>query len=176
MDGAPSRYSQLSEEQREGIRAAGRKYDASAKGREKRRAKEQRRAYSEAELERRREYQRAYRASAYGQTVSAQRATSPAGRAAAVAKAHRKRAYGPITREDAAAVQRTTICFYCGTGLVHDSRGRRRDPHLVTIDHRVPVSRGGTNARDNLVGACLTCNNRKGARTATEFLAQERRP
>jgi 5-methylcytosine-specific restriction endonuclease McrA len=34
----------------------------------------------------------------------------------------------------------------------------------------LPVSRGGTHARENLCCACPTCNLRKGTRTEEEFL------
>lgn len=40
-------------------------------------------------------------------------------------------------------------CQYCG----------RKAPDVVlTVDHRIPVSRGGTNAESNLLTACLPCN------------------
>ncbi len=47
-------------------------------------------------------------------------------------------------------------CQYCG--------GRDR----LTIDHVLPKSRGGRDAWDNLVAACVPCNNRKGSMTPTE--------
>lgn len=37
-----------------------------------------------------------------------------------------------------------------------------------TVDHIVPVSRGGTNSWLNTVASCGPCNNRKGARTPAE--------
>jgi 5-methylcytosine-specific restriction endonuclease McrA len=50
-------------------------------------------------------------------------------------------------------------CQYCGTkGTVFD----------LTIDHIVPVSRGGTTSPENLVAACFACNQRKGDRTPEE--------
>ena len=33
-----------------------------------------------------------------------------------------------------------------------------------TVDHIIPVKRGGTNAEDNLALACFHCNRRKGLR------------
>jgi 5-methylcytosine-specific restriction endonuclease McrA len=47
-------------------------------------------------------------------------------------------------------------CQYCG------SKDR------LTIDHVMPRSRGGRDAWDNLVAACVPCNNRKGSRTPSE--------
>ncbi|HWP44631.1 MAG TPA: HNH endonuclease, partial [Blastocatellia bacterium] len=50
-------------------------------------------------------------------------------------------------------------CQYCG------KRGGAFD---LTIDHILPASRGGGNSPDNLVTACLPCNQRKGNRTPEE--------
>ncbi|NND71455.1 MAG: HNH endonuclease [Rhodothermales bacterium] len=47
-------------------------------------------------------------------------------------------------------------CQYCG----------RRDK--LTIDHVQPKSRGGRDTWENLVAACVPCNNRKGNRTPDE--------
>lgn len=40
----------------------------------------------------------------------------------------------------------------------------------LQIDHAVPVSRGGTNALDNLVAACATCNPSKGDSLPSEWV------
>ena len=47
-------------------------------------------------------------------------------------------------------------CQYCG------SRDR------LTLDHVLPKSRGGPDTWENLVAACVPCNNRKGNRTPDE--------
>ena len=47
-------------------------------------------------------------------------------------------------------------CQYCGSA------------HAVTIDHVLPKSRGGRDSWENLVAACIPCNNRKGNRTPEE--------
>ena len=54
----------------------------------------------------------------------------------------------------------------------------RRDKHIcqycsrkggeLTVDHVMPRSRGGEDSWENLVAACLSCNNRKGDRTPEE--------
>ena len=44
-------------------------------------------------------------------------------------------------------------CQYCGS------------TRQLTLDHVIPVSKGGKNSCDNVVTACETCNNRKGDRT-----------
>ncbi len=47
-------------------------------------------------------------------------------------------------------------CQYCGS---HDR---------LTLDHVLPKSRGGKDTWENLVAACVPCNNRKGNRTPAE--------
>jgi len=48
-------------------------------------------------------------------------------------------------------------CAYCGRGDLP-----------FTIDHVIPKSKGGEDTWENLVTACLPCNNRKGNRTPEE--------
>lgn len=56
-------------------------------------------------------------------------------------------------------------CQYCG----------KRDS--LTIDHVMPRSRGGRDTWENLVTACVPCNNRKGGRTPDEAsMSLRRRP
>lgn len=43
-------------------------------------------------------------------------------------------------------------CHYCGEQF---------PPDELTMDHLVPVSRGGKASRNNVVPACKECNNRK---------------
>lgn len=58
------------------------------------------------------------------------------------------------------------ICHYCGAklGLGHSDV---RPPHA---DHVMPRSRGGRDAKSNLVASCQTCNLAKRARTPEEWL------
>ncbi len=57
-------------------------------------------------------------------------------------------------------------CMYCGRGDL-----------TLTIDHVMPISRGGEDSWENLVCACVKCNNRKGDRTPDEaHLLLLRRP
>jgi 5-methylcytosine-specific restriction endonuclease McrA len=44
------------------------------------------------------------------------------------------------------------ICHFCGL---------RFPPDELTMDHLVPVSRGGKASRNNVVPACKECNSRK---------------
>lgn len=41
----------------------------------------------------------------------------------------------------------------------------------LTLDHALPVSRGGSNHPNNFVAACHPCNSAKGNKTFTEFMA-----
>ncbi|TAL39171.1 MAG: HNH endonuclease [Spirochaetes bacterium] len=43
-------------------------------------------------------------------------------------------------------------CHYCGTIVGHAG---------LTMDHIIPLSRGGTSERFNIVPACKDCNNKK---------------
>jgi hypothetical protein len=51
-------------------------------------------------------------------------------------------------------------CFYCKAKLTKKNR---------SLDHKIPLVRGGTNDIANLVPSCLRCNQRKNTRTADEF-------
>jgi len=64
----------------------------------------------------------------------------------------------PLTREN--VFRRDGYeCVYCGSI-------KRKD---LTIDHVIPVSKGGKNSWDNLVTACLRCNHSKSDLTLKEF-------
>lgn len=43
-------------------------------------------------------------------------------------------------------------CAYCGI------------EHNLTIDHFIPISKGGENTLENVVSACMNCNNKKKAK------------
>lgn len=64
----------------------------------------------------------------------------------------------PLTRRTILARDRYT-CQYCG---VQAAKGQ------LTLDHVVPRSRGGEHAWENVVAACIPCNQRKGDRTPQE--------
>lgn len=44
------------------------------------------------------------------------------------------------------------LCYYCGGKF---------PPKELTMDHIVPLGRGGTSAKGNLVASCKECNSRK---------------
>lgn len=52
-------------------------------------------------------------------------------------------------------------CQYCGTS------GKERKKQL-TIDHVIPVSKGGKSTFENCVTACFTCNNKKNNKLLSE--------
>ena len=67
------------------------------------------------------------------------------------------------------AVKRATMrdcgrrCVYCAIALT---------PDTATIDHVIPLSRGGTHAPANLVVACHACNQLKGDALPLKFFAR----
>jgi 5-methylcytosine-specific restriction endonuclease McrA len=67
---------------------------------------------------------------------------------------------GTVTRAVIQALHATRRCAYCRRRIVRRQR---------TIDHKLPLSRGGGHTAGNLVMACRTCNGRKGNLTAAEF-------
>lgn len=69
---------------------------------------------------------------------------------------------GTVTPGAVAKLYRRQRCFYCGKRV---ARKRR------TVDHKVPLVRGGSHSISNLVMACGPCNFRKSARTAEEFMS-----
>jgi len=54
----------------------------------------------------------------------------------------------------------TGICYYCG--------GKFK-PIELTMDHLIPVVRGGKSVQGNLVPACKECNNKKKYLLPTEW-------
>lgn len=51
-------------------------------------------------------------------------------------------------------------CFYCG---------RLVGARALTMDHRVPLARGGRSVRGNVVAACKTCNTKKQSLVPVEW-------
>ncbi len=56
------------------------------------------------------------------------------------------------------------ICHYCGAKVGADA---------LTLDHVVPVSRGGCSTKGNVVPACLDCNQKKKYLTPAEQVLAE---
>jgi 5-methylcytosine-specific restriction protein A len=55
----------------------------------------------------------------------------------------------------------TGICHYCQN---------RFAPHKLTMDHIVPLARGGTTTPGNVVPACLSCNRQKSVSTPVDVI------
>ena len=53
------------------------------------------------------------------------------------------------------------VCAYCG---------RQVGAKALTMDHIVPVARGGRSVRGNVAASCKECNNRKKLLTPAEQL------
>ena len=56
------------------------------------------------------------------------------------------------------------VCHYCG---------RQVGAANLTMDHVIPVARGGTSTRGNCVPCCKDCNNKKKYFTPAEMLLDE---
>ena len=70
----------------------------------------------------------------------------------------------PVNAEKVLFEQQNGLCYLCGDLLY----GRLNDP--LSIEHKVPVSRGGSNDTSNVGLAHLSCNLRKSTKTPEEFL------
>lgn len=53
------------------------------------------------------------------------------------------------------------ICYYCHAKFLPDE---------LTMDHVVPLSRGGRSTKGNIVPCCKTCNNKKKYLTPAEIV------
>ncbi len=59
---------------------------------------------------------------------------------------------------------RKGICHYCGRKFAEDE---------LTLDHIVPVARGGKSTRGNLAVCCRSCNQAKKYLTPAEMLLRQ---
>ena len=57
------------------------------------------------------------------------------------------------------------FCHYCGGKF---------SAAALTMDHIVPISRGGKSTRGNLVPACKSCNSNKKYYTPAEIILKEK--
>lgn len=61
-------------------------------------------------------------------------------------------------------------CPYCGTLMNFSTHTRQTRPsNSASVDHILPLSRGGAHAWSNVVLCCIGCNVRKGNRIAPEL-------
>ena len=52
------------------------------------------------------------------------------------------------------------LCYYCGRKFAYKQ---------LTMDHLVPLARGGRSTKDNLVAACKECNTKKKSMLSVEW-------
>ena len=56
------------------------------------------------------------------------------------------------------------VCHYCR---------RKFSPGEITMDHIVPLSRGGKSSKGNIVPCCKECNNKKKYLTPVDMILKE---
>lgn len=56
------------------------------------------------------------------------------------------------------------ICYYCENSFAKED---------LTMDHKTPISRGGTTSKGNVVVACKTCNSNKKYYTPAEMIMRD---
>lgn len=113
----------------------------------KKRLSEKRSEYRAKNREKLAEYQGAYRSSHRHVFVARQNE-----------RRTRELQAGPMDAAYVKTLLEARWCWYC------DRKGK------VTIDHVVPISRGGSNANDNLAPACVRCNSEKHDKTLFEWM------
>ncbi|MFS4457989.1 HNH endonuclease [Bdellovibrio sp. HCB2-146] len=56
------------------------------------------------------------------------------------------------------------ICYHCG---------QKFKPTELTMDHLIPIARGGKSNKNNCVPSCKDCNTKKGHKTRAEMVLEE---
>lgn len=72
-----------------------------------------------------------------------------------------------LDSHEAAFVLDSGACSYCGIELEFAK---------ATVDHVIPLARGGANTFGNVAGACLCCNQNKADKPALLFMLSECEP
>lgn len=75
---------------------------------------------------------------------------------------HKEKIYRtkPVLRHQI-LIEQKHECFFCHKYLFSKD---------ATLEHKIPILRGGTNDESNLCVSCTRCNNEKGAMTVDEYL------
>lgn len=56
------------------------------------------------------------------------------------------------------------LCYYCGEKVERDD---------VTMDHKIPVAKGGKSTKSNVVLACKACNTKKKSATPVDIILEK---
>ena len=56
------------------------------------------------------------------------------------------------------------ICYYCQKTFATDE---------LTMDHKLPLARGGFSSKSNIVISCHNCNTKKGTKTSVDFVLEK---
>lgn len=58
----------------------------------------------------------------------------------------------------------TGLCYYCGEHFAKE---------LLTMDHKIPIARGGSSSKGNVVVSCKECNSAKKYFTPAEMILNQ---
>lgn len=61
-------------------------------------------------------------------------------------------------------------CAYCGDEIVVEAKQSSQLKKVATLDHVIPLSRGGEDHFENSVAACKSCNHEKKDMTSDEYI------
>ena len=89
----------------------------------------------------------------------------------AARRARERGAEGAVSRADLRE-RDGDMCSYCATPLDFNPENYNEPDH-VTVDHVIPLIRGGQNTLDNTALACRQCNLSKGAKTLDEWMGRQ---
>jgi 5-methylcytosine-specific restriction endonuclease McrA len=119
------------------------------------------------EVERNKEWRKLNRD--YVRAYHREYAKTPRGRAARKTAEHRRQERkrgngGDVSTQEWLDVltEFDNRCIYCGVRFSAECP--------PTMDHMIPVSRGGPHEKANIVPACGSCNSKKGTRSSEEYL------
>lgn len=56
------------------------------------------------------------------------------------------------------------ICYYCQKKFL---------THELTMDHKIPIARGGKSTRSNIVVCCFSCNQKKSHKTLADIALEQ---
>ena len=90
----------------------------------------------------------------------------------AIIRRHSRRLAGELTVELVQRIYEDNIKFFGTLTCVYCNKSMEFGDD--SIDHRIPISRGGLTVYSNLVVCCMHCNKSKGSQTWKEFFWKEK--